>query len=120
MLPNGARPDLLVTGKTGSFYVEALTIMSSLAAAESGGALKAEIQEAINTIEDPEFWLSISYVQTGHSAPPKRARPPGGLWSTPGGATQPWHFRVARVAPHHAAQLQPVQKTYLTWVVRTR
>jgi hypothetical protein len=72
-LPNGARPDLLVTGESGSFYVEALTIMSSLATAESGGALKAEIQEAINTIDAPDFWMSIRYVQAGHSAPPKLA-----------------------------------------------
>ena len=66
---SSGRPDFLATGRRESFYVEAVTEFSGIAANPPRSALEPAILDVINQVDASDFFVSVRFSQIGTSMP---------------------------------------------------
>ncbi len=65
------RPDFELTRGGEAFLMEAATVFSGLVEDGRHGAREAEVLDALESVADPDFILSVAFEQVGASSPPK-------------------------------------------------
>ncbi len=73
-LPDGrSRPDFLVSGDEGFFYIEATTVFSGIVPSQTRTALEPKILDIINTLDASNFFLSVHFLRSSTALPKRNA-----------------------------------------------
>lgn len=67
----GGRPDFKLTRSGTAFLMEAATVFSGIVEDGRHGAREAEVLDALESVADPDFSLSVAFERVGASSPPK-------------------------------------------------